>query len=487
MKTQKSTVQKNTLFNVVKTFSSILYPLITFPYVSRILMPENVGKVNFGNSIVSYFSLIATLGISTYATRECSKAKKDKILLQQTASEIFSINLISTLIAYVGLIILLVVAKPLSNYRILICIQSTTIIFTTLGADWLNMAMEDFEFIAIRTLSVQIISVVLMLLLVRKQEDYLVYAIISVIASSGANLINIFYRKRYCNLYFIFSKSLARHLVSVVTMFSMTLSQTIYCNSDITMLGLFKGDYEVGLYSTAVKIYNLVNSTVASIVWVVLPGLSEAFSQKKYEEVSKLLKYALNFILVLGLPCVVGINVITQPLLSVIGGHEYVKASISLHILSVSLWFSFLGGWVGNMSMIPAGREKNCLKASIISAITNVAMNFFLIPLFGLNAAATTTAAAECVGFLFLIKRFDKSIKIDGIADMAKAPVMGCIGITLVALITKKIFESDLSVVVFTIAGAIIVYGAVLITLKDKFAMKFFNPIISNLKKGVKK
>lgn len=76
MKTQKSTVQKNTLFNVVKTFSSILYPLITFPYVSRILMPENVGKVNFGNSIVSYFSLIATLGISTYATRECSKAKK---------------------------------------------------------------------------------------------------------------------------------------------------------------------------------------------------------------------------------------------------------------------------------------------------------------------------------------------------------------------------------------------------------------------------
>ena len=144
MKTQKSTVQKNTLFNVVKTLSSILYPLITFPYVSRILMPENVGKVNFGNSIVSYFSLIATLGISTYATRECSKAKKDKILLQQTASEIFSINLISTLIAYVGLIILLVVAKPLSNYRILICIQSTTIIFTTLGADWLNMAMEDY-------------------------------------------------------------------------------------------------------------------------------------------------------------------------------------------------------------------------------------------------------------------------------------------------------------------------------------------------------
>lgn len=482
---KKSAIQKNTLFNVVKTFSSILYPLITFPYVSRILMPENVGKVNFGNSIVSYFSLVATLGISTYATRECSKAKKNKILLQQTASELFSINLISTLIAYVGLAILLVAAKPLSNYRILICIQSATIIFTTLGADWLNMAMEDFKFIAIRTVSFQIISVVLMVLLVRKPEDYLVYAIIGVIASSGANLINIFYRKKYCNLHFIFSKSLAKHLTSIVTMFSMTLSQTIYCNSDITILGLLKGDYDVGLYSTSVKIYNLVNSTVASIVWVVLPGLSEAFSKKNYEEISKLLKYALNFILVLGLPCIVGINVITQPLLSVIGGHEYVKASVSLHILSISLCFSFLGGWVGNMSMLPAGKEKNCLQASIISAITNVAMNFLLIPLFGLNAAATTTAVAECVGFLFLIKRFDKSIKIDGVAEMAKAPVMGCIGIALVALITTKTFKSDLSVIVFTITGGIIIYGGVLIALKDKFAMKFLNPIISNLKNRI--
>ena len=145
-------VKKNTLLNILKTFSTIVYPLITFPYISRVLLPENVGKINFGNSIVSYFSLIATLGVSTYATRECARVKDDSYELRNTASEIFTINIISTVIAYIGLAVTLVMASPLKNYRSLICIQSATIVFTTLGTDWINMAMEDFRFVTVRTL-----------------------------------------------------------------------------------------------------------------------------------------------------------------------------------------------------------------------------------------------------------------------------------------------------------------------------------------------
>ena len=191
---QKSNVKKNTVFNTVKTVFGIIYPLITFPYISRVLLAENVGKVNFGNSIVSYFSLIASLGVSTYAIRECSKVRDNQEELNRTASQIFSINIISTLISYFALVITLIVAQPLENYRELICIQSATILFTTLGADWINSAMEDFKYIAVRTIGMQLVSLALMFLFVRRPEDYIKYAVISVVASSGANIINIFYQ-----------------------------------------------------------------------------------------------------------------------------------------------------------------------------------------------------------------------------------------------------------------------------------------------------
>ena len=188
---KKTNVNKNTIFNTLKSIFGVIYPLITFPYISRVLMAENVGKINFGNSVVSYFSLIASLGVTTYAVRECSRVRDKKDELKKVSSQIFSINIFSTIIAYLALFITLIVARSLDNYKTLICIQSATILFTTLGADWLNTAMEDFKFIAIRTVGMQIAALVLMFIFVRKPDDYIVYAIISVVASSGANIINV--------------------------------------------------------------------------------------------------------------------------------------------------------------------------------------------------------------------------------------------------------------------------------------------------------
>lgn len=295
---QKSNVKKNTIFNSAKTVFGIIYPLITFPYISRVLMAENVGKVNFGNSIVSYFSLIASLGVSTYAIRECSKVRDSQDELSNTASQIFSINIISTLISYFALAVTLFIARPLDNYRELICIQSATILFTTLGADWINSAMEDFKYIAIRTIGMQLVSLALMFLFVKKPEDYIKYAVISVVASSGANIINILYRRKFCKMRLTIHMNLRKHLPHIMLMFSMILSQTIYTNSDTTILGLFRGDFEVGLYSTSVKIYHLINTMIASVAWVVMPQLSSGFAKKDYFEVNKLLKYSMNFIIV---------------------------------------------------------------------------------------------------------------------------------------------------------------------------------------------
>ena len=138
-------VRKNSIYSLLKAFSQVVFPLITFPYISRVLHAENVGKVNFGNSIISYVSLAASLGITTYAVRECSKIKDDNNKLENMVGQIISLNMVTTFIAYIGLALALLAAKPLENYREMIIILSTTVLFTTLGADWLNTAMEDFS------------------------------------------------------------------------------------------------------------------------------------------------------------------------------------------------------------------------------------------------------------------------------------------------------------------------------------------------------
>lgn len=477
-------VNKNIIFNMIKSLLGIIYPMITFPYISRVLMAENVGRINFGNSVISYFSLFASLGVTTYAVRECSKYRDNRKKLGEVASQIFSINILSTIIAYAALAVTLIIARNLDSYRTLICIQSATILFTTVGADWMNTAMEDFKFIAIRTMAMQVVSLLLMFLFVKKPEDYLLYALISVIASSGANIINIFYRRKYCRTRLTIHMDLRKHLPPVMMLFSLVLSQTIYTNSDTTILGLIRGDFEVGLYSTSVKMYNIVNTVVASVAWVVMPQLSEKFAKKNYAEINRLLKHSLNFIIVIGLPCIVGLNVITKEVICLLAGKEYLGAVTSLRILTIALACSYIGGWIGNMIMLPSGREKVALKASIISALVNVVLNLVFIPIWGLNAAAATTAAAEFVSLLICVRFIEKEIKIDKLGELLKAPVAGCTVIVVIGFMMKYFIHSEYLVAIVTPVFSVAIYVFILVTMKNEFFLGFVKPVVEKLKGG---
>ena len=153
-------IKKNAVFNVIKTLMSMIFPLITFPYASRILLPEGIGKVNFANSIVSYFSLLAGLGIGTYGIREAAKVRNDKIKLNKLVTELLLINLISTVVSYILFFISIVFVPKFFEYRALLLISGTTIIFSTIGINWLYQALEEYQFIAVRSVLFQALSIV---------------------------------------------------------------------------------------------------------------------------------------------------------------------------------------------------------------------------------------------------------------------------------------------------------------------------------------
>lgn len=482
----EANVRKNTVYNVIKSVSGVIYPLITFPYASRVLLMENIGKLNFSNSIVSYFSLIASLGISTYAIRECSRYRNDRKKLGDTASQILSINLWSTLLSYVLLAVTLAAARPLEQYRELIVIQSTIILLTTLGADWLNSAMEDLRYITIRTMAMHLAALLLMFLFVRRPEDYMRYAFISVLSSHGAHVVNVFYRRKYCRTRFVLHVDWKKHLPPILLLFSLILSQTIYTSSDTTILGLVKGDYQVGLYGTSVRIYNIVNMVVSSVSSVVMPQLSAAFAERNYCKVNNLLKYALGFIIVLGIPCIVGLNAIAREIIILLAGEAYCEATLSLHILTMALACSFVGGWIGNMMLLPAGKEKICLKASMISAAANVVLNLIFIPVWGLNAAAATTVFSEFISIFILRPHIDPEIHVRGVRKMLAAPIVGGISIILISGIVKYMVQSAYLVSLITIALSVMAYLLILILMKNEFALNFLRPLLRRVKRTAK-
>ncbi len=481
---RQQSIKKNTIYNAVKTFSSIIFPLITFPYISRVLLTDNVGKINFGLSIVSYFTLIASLGITTYAIRECSAARDDKERLSKTARQIWSINIITTIVAYLALAVTLICFRRLDNYRTLIIIQSLSILATTLGADWLNSAMEDFRYITLRTVSFQVISLALMFIFVHKPEDYMRYAVISLISSAGANIVNIWYRRRYCIVRFTCEIDWKLHMAPIMYLFVMILAQTVFNSVDTTMLGLFHGDYEVGIYSTAHKIDGIINQVIGSLLWVIMPRMSYYFAEKKYDEVNKLLRKVLGFNILLGLPCAIGCVAIAEDLIRVVAGDPFIEAAPVLQILMISFGISLVGGsFLGNAVLLPSKQEKYYMIVCCITAVVNVIGNYIFIPTYGAKAAAGTTAFCSFTILVLLLFKVDKNVKVTQIPRLVISPVIGCVLIVVLCMLCRGIqniyIRTGVSIVL-SVAG----YFAVQVIMKNELFTSFLKDLILKYKAG---
>ncbi|WP_300657332.1 flippase [uncultured Acetatifactor sp.] len=481
---KQNSIKKNTIFNGVKTLSSIIFPLITFPYINRILQPENVGKINFGQSIISYFALIASLGITTYAIRECSNVRDDKEKLGNTASQIFSINIVTTMIAYAALGAVLFLYRELDNYRNLIIIQSLNIVATTFGADWLNSAMEDFKYVTLRTVAFQFISLALMLLCIHEPDDYLKYAVISLISSAGANVANIWYRRRYCKVRFIWDMEWKRHIVPILSLFVMLLAQTVFNSVDSTMLGLMHGDYEVGIYGIAHKVSNLITQLVASLLWVIMPRMSYYFAEGDYQQMNKLLRKVLGFNALIGLPLAVGTFMLSKDIILIIAGNEFSEASSVLQILMIGFVFNLFGGsFLGNSILLPMKREKTFMIICCIAAVINVIMNYIFIPQYGTIAAAGTTAFCAFAIFILLLFTVDKKVRIERIGRILLSPVLGCAGIVPICLICRGIDGLWIRTAV-SVACSALLYGGIVYAGRDELFLDLIVELRKRLLRG---
>ena len=284
MKQRNVSLKVNFIMNAILTLSSFLFPLITFPYISRILLPAGTGKVSFATSLVSYFAMLAQLGIPTYGIRACARVRDDRRELTQTTHELLYINMIMCVVSYIIFFLVLGLVPRLREERILYLIVSLTIAFNALGMEWLYKALEEYTYIAVRSIFFKLIALIAMFLMVHEKGDYVIYGGISIFASSASNILNFIHARRYIDRKPIRTLQLKKHGKAVGVFFAMSCATTIYTNLDTVMLGFMSSDVDVGYYHAAVKIKTILVGIVTSLGTVLLPRASYYIQGGKMEE-----------------------------------------------------------------------------------------------------------------------------------------------------------------------------------------------------------
>ncbi len=479
---KKKSLKANGALSLIKQLCALLFPLITYPYVLRVLGATNVGKVSFSSSVISYFSLIAAFGVGNYAIREGARVRDDKTKIENFVNQMFTINCYFTFFAYVLLIGLYAIWAKLHNYTGLVIVQSLAMIFTTLGVDWFYQIYEDYFYITVRAISVNIISLVLMFLLVRKPDDYIIYAGITVIANGGANIFNFIHAQKFMPIRWVRKVNFKKHILPMFILFCNNVVITVYVNSDVTMLGIMKTDQVVGVYNASVRIYSIVKSLISSLIIVTLPRLSMMVSKGQKEEYHVLTNKLLNVLLSLVLPAIIGLYVISKNAIWIIGGDEFSGGVTALRILSIALMFSVTASFCTTSILLPNKREKNILIATVTSSVLNVVLNLFFIPVLSLNGAAFTTLLAELsvtiIAGFSARKYFCFAIKIRDLILVG----IGCVGIVIACLLLNGQFNSIIIDTVVKIIASATVYAIVLLVGRHSLAVPMINKLSSKIK-----
>lgn len=469
---KKKSLKINAFLNGLRSVLNLVFPLITFPYISRVLSVSGIGIYNFSNTYIGYFSLLADLGIVTYAIREGAKYRDNQQEIENFSSQIFSINILSTIIAYILLFISLIIFKNLNGYVTCILIFSLQIIFTTLGTEWIYTIYEDYTYITIRSIIFKIISIILLFLLVKRPEDYLIYAAITVFASVGSNILNFIHARHFTHIRLTFKVNWKYHLKPILIIFASSIAVTVYVYSDTTILGLIKNNYAVGIYSTSVKIYQIVQGLLTAILMVTIPRLSFLWGQKRLKEYSTVLTNVISTLEILVLPALIGLIMLSREVILIIASEKYLPSVNSLRIISWAMIFSIFSWIFSDCVLIPAKREKLVLRNTIITAIENIVLNFILIPYMSYDGTSLSTVLAELTAMIMngyscwdIIKPV--VLKKDILKNLVDS-ITGCVGIVVVCLLCDYSFRSMLFKTIFSVIFSIVIYGVILVLLRNR-------------------
>lgn len=402
-------VKVNYVFNLLNTVVGLLFPIITFPYVTRIIMADGLGRIQFLGSVINYITLLSALGIPLYAVREIARVRDDVVARNKTTIEILLLHLFLSLIGYVLVFILAFSVNKIYNDILLYLLLSLHIILNAIGVAWFYQAVEDFGYITIRSLVVRLLCLIALFALVKSKEDLYIYVGIQIFAEAGNYIFNFFHLRKYISLCSIPWKelNLRRHLPPALKVFVLNLITSIYVNLDSVMLGFLSTTVAVGFYSSVTRLTKALLGIVTTLGAVLLPRLSNYISNGDLITFRSTSQKAYNFIITMTIPMAFGIVVSSPELIPVMCGNEFLPAISTMQIVAPIILFIGTSSFVGLQVLYSQGKEYIVILSTLMGAITNFTLNWLLIPKLAQNGAAIATSLAEffVITVMFIIGR----------------------------------------------------------------------------------
>ena len=471
------------IMNMLLNMSSFIFPLITFPYVSRILLPFGTGKVSFAESLISYFTIFAQLGIPTYGIRRCAQVREDREKLTRAAHELLFLNLVMCALAYLVLAVVLLTVPKLYNDRELYVIISMAIILSAIGMEWLYKALEQYVYITLRSLLCKLVALIAMFLLIHRQEDYVIYGGITIMAASMSNIFNLLCVHKYIDIKPVGEYNVKRHLRPIFIFFAMSCATTVYTNMDAVMLGFLASEEDVGYYNAAVKMKAVLVSVVTSLGAVLLPRASyyiECGMRDRFEAVTR---KALNFVFLTAVPLMTYFILYAKEGIYLLSGPAYAYSVLPMKIIMPTLLLIGITKVLGLPIMVPLGKETAVLCSEIAGAAVNVVINALLIPRFASVGAAIGTVAAEfvvlVVQYTALKSDVSSVFRTTAFWKIGIGTALGAAGSCWVALLGLGNFLT-LAISAGLFFG---VYGIVLLITKEAMTMELFEQVVDKIKK----
>lgn len=460
----------------------MLFPLITFPYVCRVILADGIGQVNFFSSIIAYITLFTSLGIPLYGVREIARVRNDVAAMNRTTVEILLLSTLLSVLGYVAVGVLCVTVPQIRADVPLFLVLSLTILMTAIGCEWFYQGIEDFKYITIRGLAVRVLSVALLFLFVRSKDDLMLYALYSVVGVLGGNVFNFFRLRRYIHRRnVIFSQlNIRRHVKPVFQVFSLSVVTSIYLQLNPVLLGFMKNALAVGYFTAATRIMMIIMRLSSCLGTVMMPRMSNLLAEKKEADFNALIQKSYDFTVAMSLPLAAGLIVCAPSIIRVFCGSEFAPAVLSSQIIAPIVLMVGISNVMGLQVLYPKGKINIVILCCAIGAVADLVLSLLLIPRFSHDGTAMAYLGAEVATTvsMYLIAR--KQIPISFFGRKHLVYIAACALMTIVVLWMGRNFHvSDMAMIALQGTAGVLVYFSCLLAFKDEMVLQ----VISKIKK----
>jgi len=408
-------ISKNAIFKAMLNLFNIILPILVMPLVSRSFGEELYGYYGYGDSLTAFFLIFASFGIYQYGLREMSKVRDDKIKLRQTFTSLIVFTTITNIVASAAYMIYVAIFYKDQPYLYTCIILGFNIAFNTFYVEWVNEAMESYDFIAIKTMIVKIIYSGLILLCVRNQGDFLLYLYLVIGSNFINNIISFVYVKKKVSFDFSDLQFL-KHIKPMFYVVILSSTGVLYTQLDRVMLKDSPGGTTaVGYYYMAQRLQGIINTLLLTLVHVTMPRLSNYLGNGFKEKYLILLKKVIKIYFLILFPTSIGLFCLSKEAIYIFGGEKFLAAVPVMVVFSIYMLSLGVEGVIANQMIYLHGKEKEDAILVLIGGVINLIFNVLLSITgnFNMVSAITTTLIANLIVIVLEYRMVKKVIKLD--------------------------------------------------------------------------